>query len=623
MDTTQTESVDMPAPSERADRPVHSRPWLAGVGALFSLATFLFGGFLALLVLPFILPPLRRWRMFGYGLFAGVVVVRVLMAMGVNPVLDYAQSQVIARLEAALGAEVSFDDARGDVINGRLQFEGMRADISELRGGIAIQQVTVDAGWFMLYRPGGLRVSGRGLEVRVDADEGRLEEWLKERDSGAGEPVEFEIEEGAVEVTGGTHARFMLDGVTGNASSQGWVVHLGMREAAVTFRERTHTLAIMGGISVGDQGEGFMIDVDLRATEPELGGGIMRGRLHPGSDSQILCTVDELYLKPLWARYRKVDEYDGYCDGTVRIGGELNELHFDIALNIRDYTYFHGTAMGLDREHAFDLPLGDITGRVTLLGGEDVVFKDVTLITEDATLATGKRMNARGAGMVILNGPVSGLTGRLEAVVESGEINHQITWSRERPESLSDITPNLVIVGEQFASLELSWEVAIKELDVNTPPLSGTLTGGLAGTLIKEEGVRVAKVRAEGELSMEGGKVDCLGLQGEFQGKLTFNPSAPMRHAALRGQIDGALGDTPIDCEVTGELVKPGFIFKGMSMSPEALGRKLYRYSPETLTEAELLERRNECSRVFGAYAATRENPFEARSTGKVFFGFR
>ena len=623
MDTTQTDSAEPAAPDQQADSRPHSKPWPAAVGLVFAPLTFLFGALVALLVLPFVLPPMRRWRSFAVGLFAGVVVVRCLMFMGVNPVLSYAQNEAISRLESSLGADVSYSAADGDVINGQLRFENVKANIPELQGGVEMQQLTVDAGWFLLHRPDGLSVTGRGFQVRLDADEGRLEEWLEDRKPSFDEQVAFDFREGVIEAAGGVGARFELDRARGEAAGEAWVLHLAMRRAAITFKERTHTLDVYGGLSVGDSGDGLRIETDLRAVEPELGGGIMRGSLRPGTDTHIGCTIDSLNLQPLWARYRKVDEYGGSAVGQVQISGELGRLVLDFRLTVLDYSYFHTTAMGLKRDQSFALPKASLTGQIVLIDGREIEFKDVTLTTEDATLATGPRINARGSGMVVLNGRFPKLSGRLEAVVEGGELNQDITWSREQTESLRDIAPNLILVGEQFGSLDMDWVVEVKQLSVNARPLTGSMTGTLSGTFEKEPGVRVGKLRAQGELSMQNGKVNCLGLTGDFSGTLTFNPTAPTRHASLRGQITGSLGDTEIDCEVTGEISKPGFIFSGMTMSPEALGRKLFQYSAEPLSEAELIERRGECSRVFGAYAASRQNPFEARSTGKVFFGFK
>jgi hypothetical protein len=58
-------------------------------------------------------------------------------------------------------------------------------------------------------------------------------------------------------------------------------------------------------------------------------------------------------------------------------------------------------------------------------------------------------------------------------------------------------------------------------------------------------------------------------------------------------------------------------------MGLEALGRKLYSYSPVELNVAQQTERREECTRIFGPAAAVNENPFLARNTGKVFFSVK
>jgi hypothetical protein len=619
MDTTPTPAEGVPS-ARRAGRGV---VWLAGVGVLVSGATFVFGGFVALLALPFILPGLRRRRVFAYGLFGGVVLFRALMFAGVNPVLYWAQDRFVTELEAALGAEVSFERAEGDVVDGWMRFEGLRADIPDLRGGLHVGELTVQAGPFMLYRPEGLRVTGTALHLELDADAGRLETWLGGLEPRGTEPVRFGFEQGRLDVAGGTAAIVQLGGVNGESGPEGWVLHVGMQAAEVAFRGRVNHFTFKGGISLGDSGEGLWVEADLAGADIEAGRGILRGKLQPGTQGAIRCTIDHLDLHPLWARYRKVDEYRGTAFGHVDISGELRRLNLDLDLAVRDYSYYHFTAMGLEREHSFRLPEAEISGRLVLVEGRDLEFVNVSVTAPQATLATGRRLSAMGGGMVELKGRFPKLTGRLEAIVESGELNHQITWSREQSESLSDVAPNLLLVGEQFPHLELDWEVEVRALTVNTPPLTGTLTGVLHGTFLKEEGKRLSRLRAAGELSMDDGKVNCLGLSGDLTGRIIFNPTAPTYHAGVRGQITGALGDTPIDCEVTGELSHPGFVFRGLNMGLEALGRKLYDWSAEPLTPAQEVERSNECARVFGAYAAGRRNPFLARSSGKVFFGMR
>ncbi|MBZ0138115.1 MAG: hypothetical protein K8I27_17295 [Planctomycetes bacterium] len=624
MDTTQTEALAISSSSNGPGVASRGGPWwLALAGLLPSAATFLFGGFLVVLVIPFLFPPLRRWRAFAYGLFAGVVLVRVLMGLGVNPVVSWAQARVIERIESSLGGEVTYDNADGDPLNGWLRFEGVRVAIPDLNGSVQITQLTVNAGAFMLHRPDGVSVTGRGFTVVVDAGNDRLEDWLSSREKHDGEPVSLDLEEGVLEVRGGVGAVFAVPHLAGRAALDGWALHVAMSQAAITVKERTHTLDVFGGVSVGDTGDGFRVDVDLRAVEPELGHGVMRGSLRPGSDTFVACTIDELNLKPLWARYRVMDEYDGVAYGHVKISGELGRLVLDFDLGISDYSYYHTTAMGLERENSFILPGAELAGRTVLIDGREIEFENVTLLAPEATLATGKQMNARGSGLVVLNGRYPKLSGRLEAIVESGEINQGVTWATEQRESLQDVTPNLVLVGEQFPHLDLAWEVEVRELTLKTAPLSGSVSGKLEGTFYKEEGARVGKLRAGGELVLGDGKVDCLGLQGDMTGRLIFNPSAPPRHATLRGQITGSVGETPVDCEVTGEISHPGFIFKSMTMSPEALGRKIYRYSAHALTPGEELARRSECVRIFGAYAAGQQNPFEARNMGKVSFGFK
>ena len=333
--------------------------------------------------------------------------------------------------------------------------------------------------------------------------------------------------------------------------------------------------------------------------------------------------LDMIELGPLWARWRKVDTYDGLLRGQVSISGDLNNLAFDFRCEVKDYSYYHYTAMQLDPEHSFKLPEGELAGRIELKDGETWTFKDVSLDAPEATLATGEHMNANGGGKLTLNGVVPELTGKLVATVTDGRIARRISWSPTATQSLNDVEPNIVIVAEQFGKIDLDWEVDVQKLEVDCEPVTGTLSGKLTGTFSKEAGKRVGALRAEGELKLADGRVKCLGIDGELMGSLKFRQTAPTYHAALEGRLTASLGETPIDCEVTGDVKHPVFIFSGAGMSPQDLSRKIFRYSATELTPADQVKRREECTRIFGPAAAVEENPFLAKNAGHVTFNVK
>ncbi|MCA8913796.1 MAG: hypothetical protein KDB90_00190 [Planctomycetes bacterium] len=613
METTQSDAQALPAKPGKV--------WQIAVGGGLSLGAFLFGGFTALPAVLFAIPKLRRFWIIGLSLFAGTLAVRGLTLAGVNPLLSYARGQAISQLADALGGEVTYDEFDGDATAGELRFTNLRVDLPDV-GKVTLDRVEFDAGLFLMF---GSRyvVTGSGLHAEVDASGGKLEEFLERMKSSERNEAELHIEGGSIEVYGApTTALFELKSVNGETSEGAWQIHVGITHASVVIVGQMHELTIQGGISISD-GAGLKVSADMRAVEDGIGMGTLRGTLVPGGDSNMVCMIDQLELGPLWARYRKVDQYEGLLRGQIDISGDLARLRLDASCLIQKYRYYHYTAMGLDPTHAFDLPEGEFSGRIELVDGKDWEFHDVTLSAPDAALATGEHMNARGGGKLVLNGRLPELTGILDLTVTSGLLSRDITWSPTTIEKLSDVEPNLVLLAEQFPQLELSWTVDVQKMDVKCAPLWGSLAGKLTGTFSKPDGVRKATLRAGGELEMADGKVKCLGLDGDFAGRVVFNPNAPTNHASLRGNISGELGSTPIDCEVTGDLQKPLFIFTGANMGLEDLGRKLYSYSAAKLTPADELARREECTRIFGWDAASRGNPFLARNSGKVFFSVK
>lgn len=609
MDTTQSEAGAHPGKSRQA-----------AAGAVLALGAFLFGGFMALPALIAVLPRMRRYWPFALALFLGVLGVRGLTLLGVNPVLAWARLRALDRLEHSLGGKVSYDAFHGDATLGQLNFEGLRVELPEVSGELTLESVRIDTGLFLLLG-GTYSVSGRNVSVRLDASDGKLESFLGRRDAPAGVSTELQIEGGRLEVFGSpTSAVFTLTHLGGSVTEDGWKLNVGLSHAELTLLDRTHDIVVYGGLSLGEQGEGLVVKSDLRAVDQEAGFGILRGELQPGGASSMTCVIDRLELNPLWARYRKVDSCAGMLRGRVLIAGDLNRLAFGLDCEVQEFSYYHFTAMSLDPTHSFKLPNARLSGTLVLLDGEQWDFQQLKVEADQATLATGNSMSAQGSGALVLSGRYPELGGVLEATVESGLIREPISWSPTHPRGLDSVQPNIVTVAEQFQQLELDWKVEVRQLTVDCEPLTGTLAGGLQGRFQKQPGVRVGTLRAGGELALSDGRVRCLGLDAPLEATLAFNPNAPTSRAALRGRLSTELGGTPINCELTGDLQRPVFVFTGANLSPEALGRKIYRYSPVELTPAEQLARREQCTRIFGPAAAVEENPFVAKAAGKVAF---
>ena len=595
--------------------------WQVPLGTALAMGGFVFGAFIALPAALVAVPRLRRFWPLGLTLFAATLGVRGLSLIGVNPALSIARDRAISQLEESLGGEVSYDEFHGEATTGELHFDGLRVDLPEIGGEITLESVSIETGLFLMYRPEGYVIRGEGLRVRADASGGKLEKFMDGLEAPGEATADVSIEHGSIEVYGSpTTATFEFSTVTAASGPGGWVIRIGLKHATINLMDRPNELTLRGGLSIGDDGSGLRVEADLRAEDPEVGSGILRGTLKPGGESGMLCTIDEVQLNPLWARWRKVDTYDGMLRGQIGISGELNHLVLDFRCEVQDYSYYHYTAMQLDPEHSFRLPAGDLSGRLELINGETWKFDDVSLTTAGATLATGNKMNAWGSGELTLNGVFPELTGKLTATVEEGLIREGITWNPVQAERLTNIQPNIVLVAEQFGQIDLDWEVEVKKLDVDCRPLSGTISGKLSGKFTKEAGKRVGSLRASGELVMKDGRVKVLGLDGDFTGRLIFNPNAPTYHATLRGTLTAALGETPINCEVTGDVTHPGFVFTGANMGLQQLGRKIYSYSPADLTPAEVVQRREECNRIFGWQAAAEGNPFLAKNGGKVSF---
>lgn len=613
----------MEAPATPTELPPARKPNFAAIagGAVLSPLAFAFGGWAGLLALPAAIPKFKAVRPAAYGYFGGVVFCWLASLAGFNPWLSLAESRAHEQIEAAVGAPVTYDKFKGDATRGELLFSGVRAVLPDGAGEVAIEQLEINAGYGLLLRRGPVKVYARSVTAKLDPAQGRLERWLS-RERG-GDDAELLVHGLVVTLAGEqTSARAEIAEVSGGVHEDTLELHLALRYLDLTVLGQTHNLRIAGGLSVLGAGESLRVSANLSFNSGEDLHGVVHGSLEPGGGGSLDCTIDYLELEPVWGKYRKVDRLSGTLRGRVTISGELKDLRMGVSGEVMQLSYFHRAAMSLDETRSFTMENGRLEGQVRLLDGERWEFADLSLETADCTLATDPRMKAQGGGRVVLTGPVENLKGELQVTVESGAINEPISWNPISDRSLADVQPNIVMIGEQFQALELNWRVQVNALQVACAPLYGKAGGELAGTFVKEPGVRVGTLRADGVLELRDGTFAFLGSAGTVSASVSFNPQGPTMYATLRGRLRGMVGETPLAANITGTLHRPAFEFRGVTMPPDELGKKIFEHSEKTLGAADLLKRREDCSRLCGVQASTQGNPFLARNTGKVFFKF-
>ncbi len=597
------------------------KPLAAAPGLLIGPLAFAFGAFAALLLLPALLPWFKRLRPAAYAGFGAIALCWGLSAVGVNPWLDYGRQRALARLEATLGGPVEYETFSGNALAGTLSFTGVNAVLPDGAGTIKARTLDISVGHGLIL-PGEPIVTVSGLEAELDPAEGRLEKWLR-RDVEGGE-LKLAIEGGRVALKGDeTAAAFEFDGADGEFGDSTRVA-CTFTSAEIKLLGRTHKLSLQGGFVVAGRGADLRVETTLVFSNPDLVHGVLMGTLFPGGPGKLQCTLDRLELKPLWETYRQLDVLSGNMRGVCDISGDLTDLRFDLRMHTRELRYFHRPVMEFDESQSFHLPEADLTGALILRDGEHWTLDQLTLASEDCTLSTNPRCQAWGGGHVTLNGPIADLKGELDITVARGRIAEPISWNALSRSSLDDLAPNLVMLGEQFPKLELGWKADIQRMEVACEPLTGAVSGKLAGTFSKAPDSRSGSVRADGRLTLADGKFRFLGAAGDVQATLDFSPTAPVRYATLRGRLNGSVGETPLHAEISSRLDRPAFKFFGVTMKPEELGRRIYTHATQPLTSTEQTARREQCVRLCGVHAASGENPFLVMNTrdARVFFSF-
>ncbi|MCC6464372.1 MAG: hypothetical protein IT463_03415 [Planctomycetes bacterium] len=620
MTTTQTSPETAPAAAKGAG----SLTLLLGLAA--APLAFVFGGFAALPAAVAALPPLRRLRPAALAFVVGVAACWGLSQAGINPWVSLVRWRVSAMLTEALGAEPTWQTFTADPVAGTLDFGSVQVELPKAGGSATLEHLQVDAGYAFLLDMASPTLTGRGLQLSVDGNAPELTQFLESLGGEQGHAFDLHIEGGALQVRGeGLSARAEIKAITGAGSAKGLELRLVPLSLAVTALGREHLLRTQGVVGITRSAGRTGFSAELTLHEPELGHAFVHGTLlADGSrEGALAVTLDRLELGALWARYRVIDRWRGLLRGSARVTGGLRDLGVVLDLEGEDIEYFHNTAMQLDESRSFLMPACTLQADMRIRDGETVEFAPLLFSLPEGTLATGRFCEAQGSATLTLQGQWPALEGLLDATVTGGRLKRDITWNPLEAESLLDLEPNTVLVGEQFPALALDWKVNVQRLDVDCAPLAGWLTGALEGTFDKPAQSRAASVRAGGKLALKEGRFAFLAAAGDVTGELEFNPHAPVEQATLRGALAGKAGSVPLQAEITGSVWRPGFVFSGVTMTPEALGRCIYQAPGEALAPAQELARREACTRLCGPAAAVARNPFLAKEMGLVFFSFK
>lgn len=622
METTPTLQVQPPAPDFlQTGRRV---PVVAVVsGLLLSSISFLFGGFVALLALPACLPGTRRMRPFAYALAGGVALCWVITALGGNPWSHFVKARILGRLERSLGAPLAYSDFNADPVTGVITFTQPQAGMPDVQGSFTAAEIRIEAGYGFLVRFEPAMVTAREVKLSVNAPRDQLDGFFNTLES-SGTPIDLVLEDVTLDIAGSPMlARFHAERIWGSVAGDVWKFQIRMDRAQLEILDREHRFELEGGLTIGRNQDGVLLETNLAFIEEEIVKGIVQGRIRPQTgEGALVCTIDQLELRPLWAMYRKVDEYSGYAVGVLTITGTLSELWIDVNLEIEDYTYYHPFAMKLKPEQKFSMSHGTLSGALQVVDGKYFKLHEITLESEFADLSTNPRLTARGAGSLSLSGEVGDFKAELVARVHEAALREDITWSPTSTVGLEEVAPNLLKIAEQFSGLKLVFALEIVKLDVQCAPISGVASGLLGGSFTKLPGQGPGVLRADGELSMPEGNFRFCDAEGDVSLKVTFSDKSPTPYATLSGELKASVGSVQLNARIGGMLSHPLVAFQGVTMAPDKLGDYIYRYEATPLNAAERARRDNEVARLCGLPAATNRNPFLAARSGKVSFTF-
>ena len=559
-----------------------------------------------------------RARKFGAAWFCGSALCVALSVAGLNPVMIAAREAALDRLEKVAGARPHYAEFEATTGSGELVFTDLKGEISGGAGEFSVRSLSIKLGWAMLFTP---EVVADGLSITLKPQAPGFAE-LRRRAAG-GEAAAFSATL--------TNVTFDVRGETVSAvthASKITVSRDGKLEAVaapdwceITVNRQAHKLSLLGAVRVGQEGEKFTLQSDLHFSHPQYGRGVLSGVLRPDfKEAGLRATLDHVSIAPIWARYAQWSEFVGEAQGVIEIAGNFDKLTLRSRIGLHELSYFHSTAMEMDRARSFTTPEGEVSGDVEIIGGKDFAFVALKGTSPDCSIATDPAMNARGRISIEANGVWPDISAQCE-IIAKGRVEGPLEFTRTG-KPLNKYQPNGIQLIELLPSLKANVKVKLEDFDVRCDVLTGKLKGELDVTLTKTPGEPFASVRVGGELPFQG-SFDLCAARGDAQGSIVFNPHAPAVEAAVRGTLKGKAGETPLDVEVTGRLRDPGLIFKRVTMRPEDLGRLIATAGLEKLGATERAAWTLRLSVTFGVFAANRQNPFEAQDLGEIFFSFR
>lgn len=561
---------------------------------------------------------LPRARRLGAAWLAGGALCLAFSAAGLNPVMIAAREAALNRIEAITGARPQYAACEAVTANGELAFTEFKGELTGGAGEFAVRSLTIKLGFALLFTP---EIAADGLSITLKPQAPGFAE-LRQR-AADGDSAAFEASL--------TDVTLRVEGETLSAVTHAAKIAISQNDALeamaapdwceITVNRQTHRLALLGPIRVGTSEAGFALKCDTHFSHSQYGRGVLSGTLgrdfaQPG----LRATIDSLEIAPLWARYAQWSEFVGEAQGVIDIAGDFDKLTLRSRISLSGLSYFHSTAMEMDRRRCFTAPEGEVSGDIEILGGSQFNFVALKGRSPDCSIATDPAMNARGKISIEANGIWPDISAQCE-IVAKGKVEGPLEFTRTG-KPLNKYQPNGIQLIELLPSLKASVKVKLEDFDVRCDVLTGKLKGEIDVTLTKKPGEPFASVRVSGELPFTG-TFDLCAAKGDAQGAIVFNPHVPPVEAAVRGSLKGKAGETPLDVEVTGRLRDPGLIFKRVTMRPEDLGRVITTAGLDKLGATERAAWALRLSITFGVFAANRQNPFEAQDLGEIFFSFR
>jgi hypothetical protein len=616
-DATTPENAPPPRPHKRR----YGRLQVS-LALLVSPLAFVFGTYVAALSLPALLPGLRRMRPFAVTLFAGVSVVFVLGLAGVNPVQGAVARIVMSELHEAFGGDVEYESITSDVATGTVTFRGLRMKLPQDAGELKARSLSVQSGAGYVLG-GSYQVKGDGLEVVMDPSAPRLREFI-DKPVRPRKPLTAEITDSSFRFRGRVSpdgpevdADFKIDRLKVSAHDDAVELTVALRRIVLEALGARHDLEVMGGVEYRQNSAGVTVRPSLNIRAGEYLLASIQGGLTPDGTGAVVCTVDYVSATELWAAHSLPGSLGAVGRLRAAVRGPLDALEFDVSGTLEDVSVYHPLLMGLDSERAMRVNEARFDTQAVLRGGRQFELKRLGVDGTGAALVRDSALQATGDFELEVEQAEEGTSANLTITVTEGRLRRGITWSPLSTASLSDLRPSLLRVGDFLPPMRVGYVVEVGHLDVEAAPLSGVARGRLHGTAESRRG-QPLELTVGGRLVLHDGRFEFLGASGEADVRLEYHESRPPAGAALRGELRGHVGDVPLNATLGGMLIRPSLTFTGMTMSPDELGRRIFRGGDFTTAQ-----RRRISLNLCGPGAAAEGNPFLAHSTGKVRFLFR